>query len=197
MSGSTKSRRTARVFTIYRSIGLVARRGQDPSLQTTGRWFVGDAYMRPVQFSRYIVISGRLQRAAYMPPLQMTRNVVITAKPRAGHTPPLPRNVFYCPVGRGDPTPPGNRAVDAICRFGCRGEHCSPAAKPSPLGGRWRGTRRMRGKFPVDSPSSVTCGDSFPQRGKPYHPKTPLRLCIGGALVTVFRKFVLPRRTAS
>ena len=61
-----------------------------------------------------------------MPPLQMTRNVVITAKPRAGHTPPLPRNVFYCPVGRGDPTPPGNRAVDAICRFGCRGEHRSP-----------------------------------------------------------------------
>ena len=33
---------------------------------------------------------------------------------------------FYCPVGRGDPTPPGNRAVDAICLFGCRGEHCSP-----------------------------------------------------------------------
>ena len=40
--------------------------------------------------------------------------------------------------------------------------------KAFPLGGRWRGTRRMRGKCPVDAPSSVTCGDSFPQRGKPF-----------------------------
>ena len=40
--------------------------------------------------------------------------------------------------------------------------------KPSPLGRRWRGTRRMRGKCPEVTPSSVTCGDSFPQRGKPY-----------------------------
>ena len=40
--------------------------------------------------------------------------------------------------------------------------------KPSPLGRRWRGTRRMRGKCPEVTPSSVTRGDSFPQRGKPY-----------------------------
>ena len=40
--------------------------------------------------------------------------------------------------------------------------------KPSPLGRRWRRTRRMRGKCPEVIPSSVTCGDSFPQRGKPY-----------------------------
>ena len=33
---------------------------------------------------------------------------------------------MQCPVGRGDPTPPRNRADDAICLFGCRGEHCSP-----------------------------------------------------------------------
>ena len=40
--------------------------------------------------------------------------------------------------------------------------------KAFPLGGRWRGPRRMRGKLPASTPSSVTCGDSFPQRGKPY-----------------------------
>ena len=28
--------------------------------------------------------------------------------------------------------------------------------------------RRMRGKLPAGAPSSVTCGDSFPQRGKPF-----------------------------
>ena len=64
-------------------------------MQISGR-FVGDAYMRPVPFYRYIVISGRLQRAAYMPPLQMTRKIAITAKPRAGHTPPLPRVLLKC-----------------------------------------------------------------------------------------------------
>ena len=55
-----------------------------------------------------------------------------------------------------------------------------PPQKPSPRGGRWRGTRRMRGtcpaaatnqpvllQLPQSSPSSVTYGDSFPQRGKP------------------------------
>ena len=41
-----------------------------------------------------------------------------------------------------------------------------PAGKAFPLGGRWRGTRRMRGKCPEGSPSSVTCGDSFPQKGE-------------------------------
>ena len=50
------------------------------------------------------------------------------------------------------------------------GIYAAPTArqKPSPLGGRWRGTRRMRGKCPVVAPSSVTYGDSFPQRGKPF-----------------------------
>ena len=59
--------------------------------------FVGDAYRRPVRFARYIALSGWLQRAAYMPPLQPTRNIVIPAKPRAGHTPPLPRHDFLLP----------------------------------------------------------------------------------------------------
>ena len=33
----------------------------------------------------------------------------------------------------------------------------------------------MRGKCPADSPSSVTCGDSFPQGGKPL--RAPLSAC--------------------
>ena len=37
--------------------------------RTSGR-FVGDAYMRPVRFSRWIALPVWLQRAAYMPPLQ-------------------------------------------------------------------------------------------------------------------------------
>ena len=89
-------------------------------------------------------ITGMAARAAYMPPLLTNPQIIITVKPRAGRAPPLPRYVFYCPVGRGDPTPP---------------------KKPSPFGGRWRGTRRMRGKCPEVAPSSVTCGDSFPQGG--------------------------------
>ena len=51
--------------------------------------FVGDAYMRPVRFTRYIALPVWLQRAAFMPPLRITRKIVIAAKPRAGHTPPL------------------------------------------------------------------------------------------------------------
>ena len=49
------------------------------------------------------------------------------------------------------------------------------AGKAFPLGGRWRGTRRMREKYPEVAPSSVTCGDSFPQRGKPKLPLYPPR----------------------
>ena len=56
------------------------------------RQVVGDAYMRPVRFTRYIVISGRLQRAAYMPPLRSTRNIRYNIRLRAGHAPPLPRS---------------------------------------------------------------------------------------------------------
>ena len=59
----------------------VKRRGQDPSLRITGCQavigkapisgrFVGDAYMRPVAFTRQVSFSVWLQRAAYMPPLQ-------------------------------------------------------------------------------------------------------------------------------
>ena len=62
---------------------------------------------------------------------RFTRNVHVAVLSRAGHTPPLPRNDLYCPVGRGDPTPPGKL------------------------------------RLPQISPSSVTCGDSFPRRGKP------------------------------
>ena len=67
-----------------------------------------------------------------------------------------------------------SRAVFPIyrnIRDGCNGRHiCRPyrATKAFPLGGRWRGTRRMRGRCPAVTPSSVTCGDSFPQGGKPF-----------------------------
>ena len=37
-----------------------------------------------------------------------------------------------------------------------------------PLGEGGALARRMRGKCPASAPSSVTCGDSFPRRGKPY-----------------------------
>ena len=41
--------------------------------------------------------------------------------------------------------------------------------KAFPLWGKVaRPERRMRGKYPGVAPSSVTCGDSFPQRGKPF-----------------------------
>ena len=95
-------------------------------MQISGR-FVGDAYMRPVRFARYIVISGTAATGGiYAAP---TTQPVIFAPPfDRGRGMPRPYRAmyFYCPVGRGDPTPPWNRAIDAICRFGCRGEHCSP-----------------------------------------------------------------------
>ena len=48
-----------------------------------------------------------------------------------------------------------------------------PRGKAFPLGGRWRGTRRMRGKCPEVAPSSVGCADSFPQRGGAIHTVSP------------------------
>ena len=47
---------------------------------------------------------------------------------------------------------------------------CSGLLRESlfPLGEGGAPARRMRGKLPADAPSSVTCGDSFPQRGKPF-----------------------------
>ena len=75
-------------------------------------------------------------------------------------------------------TVPCRLPVRSICRDDCTGGiYAAPtddpdfychAGKPSPFGGRWRGTRRMRGKCPEVAPSSVGCADSFPQRGKPY-----------------------------
>ena len=47
-------------------------------MQISGR-FVGDAYMRPVRFARYVALPGWLQRAAYMPPLHIhqTQNAIL------------------------------------------------------------------------------------------------------------------------
>jgi hypothetical protein len=74
--------------------------------------------------------------------------------------------------------------VGLICRVGCGGRsmtaptndpfgsHCRHVAggeKAFPFWGEGGApARRMRGKCPEGAPSSVTCGDSFPQRGKPY-----------------------------
>ena len=59
------------------------------------RQVVGDAYMRPVRFTRYIVISGRLQRAAYMPPLRSTRNIRYNIRSRVGAC-PAPTGWRFC-----------------------------------------------------------------------------------------------------
>ena len=95
-------------------------------------------------------------RGEHCSPVAFTRQVDLPGRlQRAVNDRPygLTRD-FYSPVGRGDPTPPG---------------------KAFPLGGRWRETRRMREKYPEVAPSSVTCGDSFPQRGKPMLPLYPPR----------------------
>ena len=72
--------------------------------------------------------------------------------------------------------------------------------KAFPRGGRWRGTRRMRGKCPEVAPSSVTCGDSFPQRGKPFIPFTRNFHVVvrsrAGHCVISFTKKCTSRRTA-
>ena len=70
-------------------------------------------------------------RAAYMPPLQATRYFRVDVMSRAGHAPPLPRNDFYCPVGRGDPTPPCGLAVISHCRCGGNGRHICRPYKPN------------------------------------------------------------------
>ena len=66
--------------------------------------------------------------------------------------------------------------------FWGRGAGCPPC-KSLPLGGKVARMRRMRGKLPADSPSSVTCGDSFPQRGKPKPPNISLPFYIVGVVL--------------
>ena len=77
----------------------------------------------PVAFTRWVSLTGWLQRAAYMPPLRMTRYIRYNIRSRAGLAPPL-RGGEFCVLQQ-----------------------------------------------PQFSPSSVTCGDSFPQRGKPQRQK--------------------------
>ena len=45
-------------------------------MQIFGR-FVGDAYMRPVEFTRQVCNNGMVARAAYMPPLRSNHNIAI------------------------------------------------------------------------------------------------------------------------
>ena len=109
-----------------------------------------------------MLISGRFVGDAYMRPVQFARYIVISGRlQRAAYMPPL-RMTHYVVA----------------------------TAKAFPLGGRWRGMRRMRGKCPGDttnqpvllqllqrSPSSVTCGDSFPQKGEAIDAVYPLCCC--------------------
>ena len=57
--------------------------------------------------------------------------------------------------------------VTMVCLF-LRSGCCCGNAFPPFLGEGGAPARRMRGKLPAGAPSSVTCGDSFPQRGKPF-----------------------------
>ena len=59
---------------------------------------------------------------------------------------PAARAHFYCPVGRGDPTPP---------------------QKPSPLGGRWRACAPDEGETPAPPHQSPSVTAS-PEGGKPF-----------------------------
>ena len=89
---------------------------------------------------------------------------------------------FYCPVGRGDLTPPygefcnrrktARRGQDPSLHY--EFVNFAPPQKPSPWGEGGALVRRMRGKCPVGSPSSVTCGDSFPLRGEAKAAVCPL-----------------------
>ena len=82
------------------------------------------------------------------------------------------------------------KSCKLFCVICCGG--VTATQKPSPCGGRWRGTRRMRGICPVVAPSSVTCGDSFPQRGKPFRPPPLRRQFLPRFLHGVCRKQKLP-----
>ena len=51
-------------------------------------------------------------RAVNDRPYKPTRKFFVSIRSRAGRAPPLRGGDFYCLVGRGDPTPPGNFAVN-------------------------------------------------------------------------------------
>ena len=54
----------------------------------------------PVRFTRYVALSVWLRRAVNDRPYKPTRKIIIAVKPRAGHTPPLPRTKKMCPRKR-------------------------------------------------------------------------------------------------
>ena len=71
------------------------------------------------------------------------------------------------------------------------------SVKAFPLGEGGALARRMRGKYPAVFPSSVTCGDSFPQRGKPYRwlpVRFALPLCRGRGMPRPRDDFLSPCR---
>ena len=68
-----------------------------------------------MRFTRQVDLPGWLRGRHICRPYQPTRKMINIVKPRAGRAPPLPRHVFYCPVGRGDPTPPRSFAAGTGC----------------------------------------------------------------------------------
>ena len=72
------------------------------------------------RFARYIAFWIWLRRAVNDRPYKRTRFFRAFVISRAGLAPPLPRNDFYCPVGRGDPTPPWKFAVVAKLQGGVK-----------------------------------------------------------------------------
>ena len=65
-------------------------------------------------FAWEIVVAAGLHERHSSRAYKPTRIFCVAAKLRAGHAPPLPRDDFYCPVGRGDPTPPRSFANTTI-----------------------------------------------------------------------------------
>ena len=145
-----------------------------PSSVTCGDSFPqrGKPYRR---FARYIALPAWLHGRHICRPYKPNRKFFVSIRLRAGHAPPLRGAGFLICGSRKLPphqsptvtASPEGEAIQAVYPV-YHNVRVIATQKPSPLGGRWRGTRRMRGKCPGVAPSSVTCGDSFPKKGKPY-----------------------------
>ena len=68
-------------------------------MQISGR-FVGDAYMRPVQFTRYIALPGGCNGRHICRPYKATRKIIIATKSRAGQCPAPAARFLNVPAAR-------------------------------------------------------------------------------------------------
>ena len=74
-----------------------------------------------MRFTRYIVVSGVAATGGiYAAPTSQPVNLLFSLGRGRGMPRPYRVTYFYCPVGRGDPTPPGNLAVDAKLQGGVK-----------------------------------------------------------------------------